>query len=62
VQSIVATEIGYEEKAMEYFLEAVAVDLGDIGGNVIDRRAHRIGWWGLDGPGVWLLRHAGLRG
>jgi alpha,alpha-trehalose phosphorylase len=36
VQSIVATEIGYEDKAMEYFLEAVLVDLGDIGGNVID--------------------------
>jgi alpha,alpha-trehalose phosphorylase len=27
VQSIVATEVGYEDKAMEYFLEAVLVDL-----------------------------------
>ena len=32
VQSIVATEVGYEDKAMEYFLEAVLVNLGDIGG------------------------------
>jgi alpha,alpha-trehalose phosphorylase len=36
VQNIVATEVGYQDKAMEYFLEAVLVDLGDIGGNVID--------------------------
>ena len=36
VQSIVASELGYAEKAMEYFLDATLVDLADIGGNVID--------------------------
>jgi Glycosyl hydrolase family 65 central catalytic domain len=48
VQSIVATEVGYKAKAMEYFLEAVLVDLGDIGGNVID------GVHIASASGVWM--------
>ncbi len=36
VQSIVASELGYGDKAYEYFLDALAVDMADIGGNVID--------------------------
>jgi alpha,alpha-trehalose phosphorylase len=36
VQSIVAAEIGYLDKALEYFMFAVAMDLGDVAGNVKD--------------------------
>ena len=36
IQSIVASEIGYADKAFDYFLDAALVDLADIGGNVID--------------------------
>ncbi len=36
VQSILATELGYEDKATEYFIDAALVDLADIGGNVTD--------------------------
>jgi alpha,alpha-trehalose phosphorylase len=56
VQSIVATEIGYADKAMEYFLEAVLVDLGDIGGNVID------GVHVASAGGVWMALVYGFGG
>jgi alpha,alpha-trehalose phosphorylase len=56
VQSIVATEIGYEDKAMEYFMEAVLVDLGDIGGNVID------GVHIASAGGVWMALVYGFGG
>jgi alpha,alpha-trehalose phosphorylase len=56
VQSIVATEVGYEDKAMEYFLEAVLVDLGDIGGNVID------GMHIASAGGVWMALVYGFGG
>ena len=36
IQSIVAAEIGYEEKAFEYATAATLMDLADIGGNVTD--------------------------
>jgi alpha,alpha-trehalose phosphorylase len=36
IQSIVAMEIGYEEKALDYFLDAAMMDLADVGGNVMD--------------------------
>jgi len=36
VQGIVASELGYTEMAMEYFRYAVAMDLGNVGGNVRD--------------------------
>jgi alpha,alpha-trehalose phosphorylase len=56
VQSIVATQIGYEDKAMEYFLEAVLVDLADIGGNVID------GVHIASAGGVWMALVYGFGG
>jgi alpha,alpha-trehalose phosphorylase len=36
IQSIMASELGYHERAYRYFADAVAMDLGDIGGNVKD--------------------------
>ena len=36
IQSIMAAELGYYEKAYRYFADAVVMDLGDIGGNVRD--------------------------
>ncbi len=36
VQSIVAAEVGDEEKALEYFQYALMMDLGDVAGNVSD--------------------------
>ncbi|TVR66960.1 MAG: glycoside hydrolase family 65 protein [Spirochaetaceae bacterium] len=36
VQSILAAEIGYEEKALEYFQYALFMDLADVAGNVVD--------------------------
>ena len=36
IQSIIAAEIGYEEKAFEYTTAATLMDLADIGGNVTD--------------------------
>jgi trehalose/maltose hydrolase-like predicted phosphorylase len=36
IQSIMASELGYHDRAYRYFADAVAMDLGDIGGNVRD--------------------------
>ena len=36
IQSIMATELGYHEKAYRYFADALIMDLGDVGGNVKD--------------------------
>lgn len=36
IQSIVAAEVGYCDKACRYFADACAMDLGDVGGNVRD--------------------------
>jgi alpha,alpha-trehalose phosphorylase len=36
IQSIIASEVGYPDKADEYFTYAVLMDLADIGGNVAD--------------------------
>jgi alpha,alpha-trehalose phosphorylase len=36
IQSIMAAEVGYREKAYRYFADALVMDLGDIGGNVRD--------------------------
>ena len=36
IQSIIASEIGYEEKAIEYARYSVLMDLADVGGNVKD--------------------------
>jgi len=36
IQSIVANEIGYQEKAREYFDFAITMDLRDVGGNMMN--------------------------
>ncbi len=36
IQSIMAAELGYRDKAWRYFADAASMDLGDIGGNVGD--------------------------
>jgi alpha,alpha-trehalose phosphorylase len=36
IQSILAAEIGYLDKALKYFDFAVSMDLGDVAGNVKD--------------------------
>jgi alpha,alpha-trehalose phosphorylase len=36
VQSILAAEIGYEDKALEYFQYALLMDLANVAGNVVD--------------------------
>jgi alpha,alpha-trehalose phosphorylase len=36
IQSVIAAELGYYDKAYRYFADAVVMDLGDIGGNVRD--------------------------
>lgn len=36
IQSIMASELGYHDKAYRYFADALIMDLGDIGGNVKD--------------------------
>ncbi|WP_181311905.1 glycoside hydrolase family 65 protein [Nocardioides campestrisoli] len=36
VQSIVAAEVGYHEAAMDYFLQALNTDLGDLHDNTVD--------------------------
>ncbi len=36
IQSIVASEIGYREQALDYFRYALLMDLADVGGNVRD--------------------------
>jgi alpha,alpha-trehalose phosphorylase len=36
IQSIVAAEVGYCDKACSYFADAAVMDLGDVGGNVKD--------------------------
>jgi len=56
VQSIIASEIGYYGKAMEYFLEAALMDLADIGGNVID------GVHIASAGGVWMALVYGFGG
>ncbi len=36
VQAILAAEVGYERKALEYFQYALLMDLADVAGNVVD--------------------------
>ena len=58
VQSILAAEIGYEHKALEYFTYALFMDLANVAGNVVDG-AHI-----ASTGGVWmslLYGFAGLR-
>jgi alpha,alpha-trehalose phosphorylase len=56
VQSILAAEIGYEAKALEYFQYALLMDLADVAGNVVDG-AHI-----ASTGGVWMALTYGFGG
>jgi alpha,alpha-trehalose phosphorylase len=56
VQSILAAEIGYEQKALEYFQYALLMDLADVAGNVVD------GVHIASTGGVWMALVYGFAG
>jgi alpha,alpha-trehalose phosphorylase len=56
VQSILAAEIGYEEKALEYFRYALFMDLANVAGNVVD------GVHIASTGGVWMALTYGFGG
>ena len=56
VQSILAAEIGYEKKALEYFQYALFMDLADINGNTVD------GTHVASCGGVWMALTYGFAG
>jgi alpha,alpha-trehalose phosphorylase len=56
VQSVIASEIGYGEAALDYFLEAASVDLLDTHGNTAD------GIHIASAGGAWLALVAGFGG
>jgi alpha,alpha-trehalose phosphorylase len=56
VQSILAAEIGYEEKAYEYFRYGLLMDLADVAGNTVDG-AHI-----ASAGGVWMSLTYGFGG
>ncbi len=56
VQAILAAEIGYEQKALEYFQYALLMDLADVAGNVVD------GVHIASTGGVWMALTYGFGG
>jgi alpha,alpha-trehalose phosphorylase len=56
VQSILAAEIGYEAKAVEYFRYALLMDLADVSGNTVD------GVHVASTGGVWMALVHGFAG
>ena len=56
VQSIMAAEIGYPEKAMQHFMHALFMDLADLAGNTTD------GVHMASAGGVWLALVHGFLG
>ena len=56
IQSVVASEVGYPEAALEYFVHACAVDLADAHGNTAD------GIHIASCGGTWLALVAGFGG
>ncbi len=56
VQSIVAAEIGNQDKAIEYFTYALMMDLGDVAGNVSD------GVHVASAGGLWMALTFGFGG
>ena len=56
VQSILAAEIGYEQKALEYFQYGLLMDLANVAGNVVDG-AHI-----ASAGGVWMTLTYGFGG
>jgi alpha,alpha-trehalose phosphorylase len=56
IQSVIASEVGYPEAALEYFVHACAVDLADVHGNTAD------GIHIASCGGTWLALIAGFGG
>jgi alpha,alpha-trehalose phosphorylase len=56
IQSVIASEVGYPDAALEYFLDACAVDLTDAHGNTAD------GIHIASAGGTWLALVAGFGG
>jgi alpha,alpha-trehalose phosphorylase len=56
IQSVIASEVGYPEAALEYFVHACAVDLADVHGNTAD------GIHIASCGGTWLALVAGFGG
>lgn len=56
VQSIIAAEVGYHELALDYFRQALFVDLGDLHGNTVD------GMHVASAGGVWSALVFGFAG
>ncbi len=56
VQSIVAAEVGYHELALDYFRQALYVDLGDLHGNTVD------GMHIASAGGIWSALTYGFAG
>jgi alpha,alpha-trehalose phosphorylase len=56
IQSVMASEVGYPEAALEYFVHACAVDLADVHGNTAD------GIHIASCGGTWLALVAGFAG
>jgi alpha,alpha-trehalose phosphorylase len=56
IQSVIASEVGYADAALDYFLDAVAVDLADTHGNTAD------GIHIASAGGSWLALIAGFAG
>jgi alpha,alpha-trehalose phosphorylase len=56
VQSVIASEVGYEDQALDYFLDAATVDLLDSHGNTAD------GIHVASCGGTWLALVAGFAG
>jgi alpha,alpha-trehalose phosphorylase len=56
IQSIIAAELGYEDKAVEYFRNAAFMDLADVAGNTSD------GVHVASAGGVWMAAVYGFGG
>ena len=56
VQAILAAEIGYEQRALEYFQYCLLMDIGDVAGNVVD------GVHIASTGGVWMALTYGFGG
>lgn len=64
VQSIMASEVGYHELALQYFVDSLFLDLADLHGNTVDgvHVASAGGVWGALVQGFGGMRdHEGLR-
>ena len=60
VEAIIAAQCGNMEKATEYGMAALLMDLDDIGGNVKGWLPYRLHGRHLDGVRLWLCRPARL--